>query len=321
MTQNQRKTAEVSAGSPAAADVKTGRRPFRNVAVLMGGPSSEREVSLRSGKAVAEGLRQAGYTVAAVQLDGAAVEIPAGVEAVFLALHGAFGEDGTLQALLDERRMPYTGSGAAASRLSMDKVASKRVFEQHGIPTPAYDVLKSGSPACRLPLPVFVKPPREGSSIGVHKVARASEWEAAVADARRYGDDVLVEACIEGREVTVGVVDGEVLPAVEIVAAEAWYDYRAKYGGESGYRVPAPLDPPVAERCGRIALAVYRALGCRGMGRVDFRLTPAGDPFVLEMNTIPGFTPTSLLPKAAAAAGMDFSALCDRIMCTAAYGP
>ena len=306
--------------STAVSGRAAGPRPFRRVAVLMGGPSSERDVSLRSGAAVAQGLREAGYEVAAVALDGCALELPPEAEAVFLALHGAFGEDGTVQAMLDERGVPYTGSGAAASRLAMDKVASKRVFEAHGIPTAAYQVARPGD-RCGLPLPVFVKPPREGSSIGVHKVERESEWDAAVADARRFGDEVLVEAFIAGREVTVGVVDGQVLPAVEIVADEAWYDYKAKYGGGSRYRVPAPLDPPAAERCGQLGLAVYRALGCRGMGRVDFRLAEDGRPFVLEMNTIPGFTPTSLLPKAAAAAGMDFATLCDRIMRTATYGP
>jgi D-alanine-D-alanine ligase len=291
-----------------------------SVAVLMGGPSSEREVSLRSGRAVAAGLREAGYTVQAVELTGREAPVPAGVEAVFLALHGAFGEDGGIQAMLDARRMPYTGSGAEASRRAMDKVVSKRLFDGHHIPTPAYEVLLPGQ-ARSLPLPVFVKPPREGSSIGAHKVACEREWAAAVADARRFGDDVLVEAFVPGRELTVGIVDGQVLPAVEIVAPDGNYDYNAKYGGGSHYRVPAPLDPPLAARCGQLAADAFRVLGCRGMGRVDFRVAPDGAPFVLEMNTIPGFTPTSLLPKAAAAAGLTFAALCARIMRTAAYGP
>lgn len=294
-------------------------RRFERVAVLMGGPSSEREVSLRSGQAVARGLEEAGYRVDRVVVEGRDLRLPSGVDAVFLAMHGAFGEDGEVQSMLDALRVPYTGSGAEASRRAMDKLASKDLFVRKGIPTPAWEVL--GADGRRtLPLPVVVKPAREGSSVGVRRVLAEDVWPAACAEARRHGGDTLVEAYIEGREVTVGLVDGEVLPIVEIVAPDGDYDFAAKYGGTSRYLVPAPLDEGTADACRGHARAVYEALGCRGLGRVDLRVARDGESYVLEMNTIPGFTETSLLPKAAAAAGMGFAALCDRIMKSAAWG-
>lgn len=291
-------------------------RSFNKVAVLKGGPSSERDVSLRSGAAVAKGLREAGYEVVEIDVVGRELNIPAGVEAVFIALHGEFGEDGGVQELLEKIGMPYTGSSPAASRTSFDKILSKKAMLAGGIPTPDYRVMTAPGP-CAMPLPVVVKPARQGSSIGVHRVFQASEWDEAVRSALSYDSEIVVEAYIEGRELTVGVVDDVALPVVEIVAPSDWYSYEAKYTkGRTEYLVPAPLDEAASALCRRTGLDTFRALGCRGFGRVDIRFSPDGRPYVLELNNIPGFTETSLLPKAAAHYGLNFSQLCDRIMRT-----
>ena len=291
---------------------------FGRVAVLMGGPSAEREISLRSGKAVAKGLREAGYEVTEIDVQGRTLAMPRGIEAVFVALHGEFGEDGGVQALLQARGIPYTGSSPAASRTSFDKKESKAVFAAHGVPTPAYEILREGQTR-RLPLPVVVKPTCQGSSLGVSRVTSEAEWAPAASGAFAYGAEILVEAYIEGRELTVGIVDQEAMPVIEIVAPDGNYDFTAKYTkGQTDYRVPAPIDGAVYARCQAIALRTFHTLGCRGLARVDFRLSAAGELFVLELNNIPGFTETSLLPKAAAAHGLPFPQLCDRIMNTAA---
>jgi D-alanine-D-alanine ligase len=288
---------------------------FQRVAVLKGGPSSERDISLRSGAAVANGLRAAGYTVDELDVVGRTLDLPAGIEAAFVALHGEFGEDGQVQTLLNARRIPYTGSGAEASRTACDKCLSKTVFDRTGIPNAPWAMVRAGDP-CPLPFPVVVKPPRQGSTIGIHCVRTAADWTGALTDALQYDDRILVEAYIPGRELTVGLVCDEALPAIEVVAAQGWYDYQAKYHsqGATQYLTPAPLSEDQSRQCRDLALKVYRALGCRGMGRVDFRLTPEGAFFVLEMNTIPGFTETSLLPKAARSVGIEFPMLCDRIL-------
>lgn len=284
----------------------------------MGGPSSEREISLQSGQAVVEGLTQAGYDVSPVDMTGRDVLLPYGVEAVFIALHGAFGEDGGVQAILDERCMPYTGSGAESSRRAMDKVLSKEAFGAAGIPSAPYEVLGAGG-SRSMPFPVVLKPVAEGSSIGVHRVDDEAAWADCFADALNFGGRVLVEEYIEGRELTVGIVDGLALPPVEIQAPDAWYDFAAKYQGGSQYRVPASLDEDKTLELQELARRVFEVLDCRGLGRVDFRLRQDGQPFVLEINSIPGFTRNSLLPKAARAAGIEFADLCDRIMRIATY--
>lgn len=291
---------------------------FQRVAVLMGGPSSEREVSLRSGAAISSALRGLGYDVRDVDVVSTRVELPDDAEVAFIALHGTFGEDGTLQAQLEERGLPYTASGVAASRMAFDKIASKQLFDRHGIPTPRWEVLANGrSPS--LPLPVVVKPPREGSSVGVTIVREETQWPAAAETVARMGQEVLVEEFIEGRELTVGIVGGQVLPVIEIRPHSGAYDYRSKYTqGETDYLAPAPISEPATKVCQKFAIEVFRALGCRGMGRVDIRLTPDDRPFVLELNTIPGFTETSLLPKAARCAGIEFPELCERILNLAA---
>ena len=286
---------------------------FKEVAVLMGGPSAEREISLRSGVAVARGLREAGYVVDEVDPREGVLDFAPDVEAVFLALHGAFGEDGEVQAKLHALNMPYTGSGAAASHRSFDKLLSKRVFAAAGIHTPEYEVLATAAPH-RLPLPVVVKPACQGSSIGLHCVQTETEWAAALVDTLRYGP-ALIERFIPGRELTVGLLGDEALPVVEVRAPDGWYDYGAKYTqGRTEYLVPAPLTQEQTACAQALARRVFHALGCSDLGRVDLRLSPDNELFVLEMNTIPGFTETSLLPKAAQAVGIGFAALCDRIM-------
>jgi len=288
--------------------------PFQQVAVLMGGPSEEREVSLRSGRAIADGLRRAGYAVREVDVINHAFSLPPGCDAAFVALHGEFGEDGQVQDLLTRRGIPFPGARARASRQAFDKVCAKHILMKNGISTPAFEVVRRGQPRV-LPLPVFVKPVRQGSSFGCHKVAAEADWPAALADALSYNGEAVVERFIDGRELTVGFVDDEVLPVIEIRAPGNTYDYRAKYTqGLTEYRVPAPLTAEDAARCQALARAAYRALEGRGLGRVDLRMDAAGGLFVLELNTIPGFTETSLLPKAAQAAGYSFPALCDRIL-------
>lgn len=289
-------------------------RRFKKVAVLKGGPSAERDVSLASGAAVARALRSLDYEVAEVDVTGFDVTWPEGCEVAFIALHGTFGEDGQLQTLLEKRGIPFTGSGSASSRTSFDKVATKRVLERQGIATPRYEVLAPGQ-ARTLPLPVVVKPPRQGSSIGIGKVFDEAAWSAALATAMKFDSEALVESFIEGAELTVGVVGEQVLPIVEIRAPGGYYDYEAKYTkGLTEYLVPAPLDEATTRACQSLAWRTFSALGCHGLGRVDIRLTPDGHPFVLELNSIPGFTETSLLPKAARAVGLEFPALCEKIL-------
>ena len=267
---------------------------------------------------MAGGLRRAGYEVTEVDVRERALDLPAGIEAVFIALHGEFGEDGEVQALLNEKGLPYTGAGAEASRLAFDKVASKHIFDEAGIATPPYEVLREGD-IRTLGLPVVTKPSRQGSTIGLRRVRAEEEWSAALTEALSYDDEVLAEAYIEGREMTVGIVGDDVLPVIEIIAPDSWYDYEAKYtSGACRYLVPAPIKEDLARHVCESARHVFDALKCRGFGRVDYRVSAEGAAYVLEMNTIPGFTETSLLPKAAAARGIDFPELCDRIMNLAA---
>lgn len=301
-------------------------RKFTQVGVVMGGISSEREISLQSGRCVADGLRAAGYRVVEIDVQTAQFDLPLGVEAVFVALHGQFGEDGGAQLRLEELGVPYSGSGPEASRISFDKVLTRNVLLKNGVPVADGDVLTRGRPTdsiesiCpalveRFGLPLVVKPPREGSSIGVHIVRTMADLPHALCEAFDFGDDVLIEKFIHGRELTVSVLGEDVLPVVEICTGEKGYDFQAKYiSDETEYIVPANLDVAVAERAQDLAKRTFDLLGCRGLGRVDFRLSNEGELFVLEMNNLPGFTTHSLLPKAARAAGIEFPELCRRIM-------
>jgi D-alanine-D-alanine ligase len=294
------------------------QKKFQNVAVLKGGFSAEREVSLESGAAIANGLRKAGYTVTEIDVTAPDFTVPsAGIEAVFIALHGTFGEDGGVQARLTELGLPYVGAGVDASRIAFDKILTEECLLKAGILVPESEVLCRDEEPSMEP-PVAVKPPRQGSSVGCSLVFNESEWPLALADAWQYDEEIMVQRFIPGREFTVGVVDGQVLPIVEIVTAAGWYDYTAKYKVDTTrYVIPAELDDKTAARMQKTAMKTFEALGARGFGRVDFRMTPEGEQYVLELNTIPGFTSHSLLPKAAAVAGIEFSALCDRIMGTA----
>ncbi len=287
---------------------------FQHVAVLMGGPSRERDVSLASGKAVADALASRGYDITRIDVTEPRLELPESIDAVFIALHGTFGEDGTVQSILEDRKIPFTGPGSRASRLAFDKIASKRLFEEKGIPTARYQILNPEDER-EIPLPAVIKPSCQGSSIGISVVRSDDTWRKAIAEAFTHDDEVLAEVFIAGRELTVGIVGSQVLPIVEIRAPEGNYDYHAKYTrGVTQYLVPAPLDPETTRTCQEIAWGVYEGIGCRGMSRVDFRLDDDGHPYVLEINTIPGFTETSLLPKAAAEAGLPFPDLCETIL-------
>lgn len=287
---------------------------MKRVAVVMGGTSHEAEISLLSGAAVAKALREAGYAVEEVRLTTDSVDaLPDDVGAVFIALHGGYGESGGLQRDLDARGIPYTGPGARTSALCMDKIATKAVLRKAGIPTPQGVTLTAadaGRP-CPLPLPAVVKPPRDGSSVGLSKVTAPSQWAEAVrlACAQDARGEALAEVYIPGREWAVGVVQGTALPVLEIQAPGGWYDFRAKYAaGVSRHVFPATSE--LTKQVQRLAEDAYTATDCRGAVRVDFRVTEDGRPYVLELNTAPGCTATSLLPEAAAKAGIPFPQLC-----------
>jgi D-alanine-D-alanine ligase len=285
----------------------------KQIAVLMGGPGAERAVSLNSGAAVAKALRSLGADVIEVDVTGAHFEIPAGTHLAFNIIHGTFGEDGQLQSILDARGIPYTGEGEAGSRLAFDKIESKKRFVAAGVPTAKWEIVQKGS-APSLPLPFVVKPPREGSSVGVHIVQDTVALDAALEDCFARDHEVLVEEFVQGSELTVGIVGDEAFPIVEIVPKVDFYTYENKYTkGASDYYCPARLDAETTKRVQEAALAAHRSLGLEVYSRVDVLLDAAGNPYVLEVNTIPGMTETSLLPKGAAAVGVGFPELCERI--------
>ncbi|MBN1489695.1 MAG: D-alanine--D-alanine ligase [Phycisphaerae bacterium] len=296
-----------------------GTRPLR-ITVLRGGPSAEREVSLKSGRAVAAALRLLGHRVFEADISPAdlrALDEPADV--VFIALHGTFGEDGQLQAILDERGIAYCGCGAEASALAMDKVQTKARCVAAGIPTPRFDVVRPGRwrQACaNWSPPVVVKPVAEGSSVGCIIVREAVDFIPAVQClVQKYGQ-CLVEQYVRGLELTVGVLDGQALPPIWIRTPHMFYDYDAKYSDDrTEYLFEIPLPPAVLQRVRELSLRAFAALGCRDFGRVDWIVdAETGEPSLLEINTIPGFTDHSLLPKAAAQAGVGFAELCQRLV-------
>ncbi|AMV73108.1 D-alanine--D-alanine ligase [Desulfuromonas carbonis] len=293
----------------------------KTIGVLLGGLSAEREISLRTGRAVHAALVAAGYRAVAID---AGRDLPqqlaeAGVEVAFIALHGRFGEDGTVQGLLELIGIPYTGSGVQASAVAMDKVTTKKLLLHHELPTPAFEVFHRGEDVAALAercrhYPRVVKPAREGSTIGVHIVHDAAELKAGVAEALEHDDLLLIEDYIPGAEVTVSVLGEAVLPVIQIVPKGGFYDYQAKYtAGQTEYLLPAPLEPALYARLQQVALQACRVLGCRGAARVDFMVRER-EFYCLEVNTIPGMTETSLLPKAARQAGIDFPELVLRIL-------
>ncbi|MFH1578071.1 MAG: D-alanine--D-alanine ligase [Candidatus Omnitrophota bacterium] len=301
---------------------------FGRVGVLMGGPSSERRISLQSGKAVYESLMGQGLDVVAIDVEtdnwqqNYKLIEDAQINVAFIALHGSFGEDGQIQALLEELKIPYTGSDPVASRLAMDKVASKEIFQKKALPVPNYFVISSRGDSQAYPRiiadltpPFVVKPAKQGSSIGLSIVKKKEELEQAIAHAFDFDEQVIVEQYIPGREITVGILGGLTLPIVEIIPQNKFYDYEAKYTpGRSEYIVPADLPIEVAAEVQGVAHKAHQSLGCFGLSRTDIRLNPDNKPFVLEVNSIPGLTLTSLLPKAAKASGFIFSQLCIHLL-------
>ncbi|MBN8636640.1 MAG: D-alanine--D-alanine ligase [Anaerolineae bacterium] len=290
------------------------------VAVLLGGLSSEREVSLDSGRNVLEALRARG--VDAHPVDG----IPALLDAlraghyarVFNILHGRGGEDGMLQGALDALRVPYTGSGVLGSALAMDKVRTKQVWQALGLPTPRYVAWRRGGDLAgaiaAIGYPAIVKPSHEGSSVGITRVFSADDLAAAVELATRYDGELLIEQLVEGDELTVGILDGAALPSIRIVPKGAFYDYHAKYVAEDTQYLCPGLEGAAEAGIRALALAAFEAVGCAGWGRVDVMRDRAGNDFLLEVNTTPGMTSHSLVPKAARATGIGFEDLCWRIL-------
>ena len=294
---------------------------YGKIVVLAGGPSSERDISIKSGKAVYNALKKKGQSVDFLDVKD---DFRASLEAkdpdiVFIALHGRFGEDGTVQAMLEEMRIPYTGSGVEASRLAMDKVASRRIFTRNGILAPRFRVLaKSQDPESVLKdfkIPFVIKPRNEGSSIGLSVVRDKSQINIALEKAFKYSDMILIEEYIHGRELTVGILENKALPVIEIMARNQIYDYEAKYEDkDTAYLVPADLEEEKRKRAQGYAVKAHNALNCADFSRVDMRMDKNGSIFTLEINTIPGLTERSLLPKAARAAKINFEDLCMKLI-------
>ena len=297
----------------------------KKIGVLMGGLSAEREVSLKSGAGVHQALLERGYHAVTIDVgcDLAQVLVREGVEVAFVCLHGRYGEDGTVQGLLELLGVPYTGSGVLASALAMDKIFAKKVFAASGLTVAPYRVLSRGQ-ALELDqvpfgLPMVVKPAREGSSVGVGIVKTADQLGPALAEAFRYDREILVEKFIKGREIQVGILDDRAIGAIEIVPRNEFYDYEAKYtDGMATHIMPAPLPPGLYAKVLEQGELAHGALGCSGYSRVDFLVTEVGDCFLLEVNTLPGMTALSLLPEIALGGGIPFPELVQRIACSAA---
>jgi D-alanine-D-alanine ligase len=288
-----------------------------NITVMLGGPSAEREVSLRSGAGVARALRSLGHDVHEVDPRTANWRLPRATDVVFLALHGTYGEDGTVQRRLEELGVPYTGCDPEASRIGFDKFLTKQRCVAAGVPTARF--LLIDSPSASWPMgwnpPVVLKPARQGSSVGLQFVERVSDWSKALAEAMRFDSHVLMEEKISGRECTVGILADAPLPIVEVRPKTGVYDYQTKYSaGTTDYFCPAPFDEATTARIQAAGLGAFHAIGGRDYSRVDVMVQPDGQPVVLEVNTLPGMTDSSLLPMAAAAAGISYPALCQRMV-------
>jgi D-alanine-D-alanine ligase len=301
------------------------RAAFGKVAVLLGGKSAERAVSLKSGSLILDALRRRG--VDAHPFDpaerGLELLIRERYQRAFIALHGRFGEDGTVQGALEFLGLPYTGSGVLASALAMDKLRSKLLWQASGLPTPAWEVLRAdsefGAVAARLGLPLMVKPVNEGSSIGMSKVRAAAQLEEAFALAVNYDRAVIAEGFIDGSELTCGILEGEALPLIRLETPRDFYDYDAKYlADDTRYILPCGLPAARERELQQLCLRAFDVLGCRGWGRVDLMLDRAGAPYLLEVNTAPGMTDHSLVPMAARAVGLAYEDLCLRILESAA---
>jgi D-alanine-D-alanine ligase len=292
----------------------------KKIAVLMGGPGSEREVSIATGRGVAKALRSLGADVVEIDVRDENFQMPDDVDLAFIAIHGTFGEDGQIQKILERRGIAYTGDDANASEIAWDKVRTKEKFREHGVETPPWEVIHAGQQPT-IPLPIVVKPSREGSTVGIVIVKNENELQSAIAEASKYDRELLIEKFVSGRELTIGILGDQALPIIEIIAKGGFYDFNNKYpflnpqaGGGATHVCPAKL---AAEKTGdlrQLALRAFRAAGLLVYARVDAILTDSGKPYILEINTIPGMTEASLLPEAAAAAGIGYPELCARII-------
>lgn len=306
---------------------------FGRIGVLMGGVSSERAISLKSGQAIAQALERQGYQVVALDIDRgtpdkiAEMILRTKIDSAFIALHGRLGEDGTIQQILEQAHIPYTGSGVDSSRKAMNKAIAQKIFKENNIRVPTYVSVAKGETVTIEDVlialgsyPIVVKPANEGSSIGISIVHSRKTFETALDRAWQYDNVLMLEQYIEGREMTVGILNQTALPVVEICPTKKFFDYEAKYiKGLTDYIVPARISESLAREIQDIALRAHNVLGCSDLSRVDFMLDKSNLPYVLEINTIPGFTSTSLLPKAAAVKGINFDQLCVHLM-ELAYG-
>ena len=288
-----------------------------NITVMLGGPSAEREVSLRSGASVSRALRSRGHEVHELDPRNADWKLPSGTEVVFLALHGTYGEDGTVQQQLDRRGVPYTGCDAAASRLGFDKILTKKKCIEKLVPTARFEVFSN--PQVAWPQgwepPVVLKPVRQGSSVGLQFVEKISDWPDALAGAMKFDSEVLMEEKIVGRETTVAILGDMALPIVEVRPKSGNFDYKNKYtAGATEHICPAEFSREVTLKIQQAALGAFQAIGGRDYSRVDVMVRPNGDPVVLEVNTLPGMTELSLFPEAAAAAGIGYAELCEKMV-------
>jgi len=286
----------------------------KKIAVIMGGISSEREISLKTGEAIFQSLKRTGYNVIKIDIKNNSINTLTdnNFDIAFIALHGKYGEDGVIQGILDFLKIPYTGTGVTGSAISMDKVLSKRLFRELNIPTGNF--FHSDNMKENLDFPVVVKPVAEGSTIGIYIVNNQEELKVAIKKSKAISDEIFFEEYIKGKEVTVGVVNGEVLPVVEIRPKSGFYDYQAKYSsGMTEYLVPAEIDRKTNEMLTLFSRKIYDTFKLKGAVRIDF-IVRDNTPFALEVNTIPGMTETSLLPKAAKCAGISFDELVEKIL-------
>jgi D-alanine-D-alanine ligase len=293
----------------------------KKIAVLMGGPGSERDVSLATGRGVAKALRSLGVEVLEVDVRDEKFQLPADVDLAVIAIHGTFGEDGQIQKILEDRGIAYTGDNVEASEVAFDKIRSKEKFREHRVTTPEWEVIQSGKRPT-IPLPIVIKAPRQGSTVGVVIVKKETELDSALTEAAKYDRELLIEKFVPGRELTIGILGDQALPILEIIPKGGLYDFTNKYpflnpqaGGGAEHICPAKIDPASAGReIQELALKAHRSLGLEVYSRVDVILPDNGEPTVLEANTIPGMTEASLLPEAAAAAGINYVDLCRRII-------
>jgi D-alanine-D-alanine ligase len=292
----------------------------RKIAVLMGGPGSEREVSLATARGVAKALRSLGAEVLEIDVRNENFRLPDDIDLAFITIHGTFGEDGQIQKILEDRGIAYTGDNASASEIAWDKIRTKEKFQEHGVATPAWEVIHAGQKPT-IPVPLVVKPAREGSTVGIVIVKTREQLEPAIAEASKYDRELLIEKFVSGRELTIGILGDQALPIIEIIPKGGFYDFNNKYpflnpqaGGGAKHVCPANIDAEKTNEVQQLALRAFRAAGLQVYGRVDVILPDNEPATVLEVNTIPGMTEASLLPEAASAAGISYTDLCARII-------